>query len=247
MPLSSSLAALVTGLATGLFFPAGLLDWPPAVAVAASAAAILARGQGLPVVTRACGTLALVAVGVGWGGLAVERAGRPPLVRWLDERVGGGGWRVKGGRLADAVRRGGRLMRDAAPVSGGVQLSMWVTAVSLGGAWEPVEGGVSLTVAGTLADERRDGWRAGRTVELPATLRAPTRYLNHGVADAARALARRKTPLVGTVKSAALVDLVRCGRPWDEGAAWVRARVRHAMPGTWRLATPPRRPSAPRS
>ena len=227
--LLALLAILVAGLATGLFLPPGLHRGPAALTVAAAAAAVLAHRQGLLFVARACGALALAAAGAWWGGLALDRAERPPLVRWLHERAGGGGWAVKADRLVDPVLLRGRLLRDAAPAAGGVQLSLQVTAVSIGGAWEAVDGGVALTVGGALSGEGHGAWRAGRVIELPATLRAPSRYLNHGVPDPARALARRGTALVGTVKSGALVEVVQHGRPWDEGAAWLRLRVRQAM------------------
>jgi competence protein ComEC len=90
-------------------------------------------------------------------------------------------------------------------------------------------GGVALIVAGMLAAERIDEWRAGRTIRVPAELRRPSRYLNPGVPDDERALARRGTTLVGSVKSAALVDVVANGGPLSEAAADARAFVRHAI------------------
>ncbi len=93
----------------------------------------------------------------------------------------------------------------------------------------PARGGVLLTVAGTLAAERIDEWRAGRTIRLPAELRRPSRYLNPGVADEERALARRGTTLVGSVKSGALVDVVVNGGRLSEAAADARAFVRRAI------------------
>jgi competence protein ComEC len=93
----------------------------------------------------------------------------------------------------------------------------------------PARGGVALNVAGTLAAERIDEWRAGRTIRVPAELRRPSRYLNSGVADEERALARRGTTLVGSVKSGALVDVIANGGPLSEAAADARAFVRHAI------------------
>src|SRR5206468_7896003 len=74
-----------------------------------------------------------------------------------------------------------------------------------------VTGGLLATVVGSLASDRIDLWRAGRRVRLPIQLRRPARYLDPGVPDHERALARRGTILVGTVKSAALVDVVSRG------------------------------------
>ena len=104
-----------------------------------------------------------------------------------------------------------------------------VSAVSSGTDWTAVRGGVSLLVGGTLASGRAREWRAGRTVQVSAQLRRPARYLNPGVPDGERALALRGTALVGSVKSAALVEVLAAGPWWDERAADVRAGVRAAM------------------
>src|SRR6476469_9393033 len=76
-------------------------------------------------------------------------------------------------------------------------------------------GGLIVTVAGSLATDRVDEWRAGRVVRMPVQLRRPSRYLDPGVSDQERALARLGTRLVGTVKSGALVDLLEHGSGLD--------------------------------
>ena len=86
-----------------------------------------------------------------------------------------------------------------------------------------------LTVAGELARGRIDDWRAGRTIRAPAQLRRPSRYLNPGVPDEERALARRGTTLVGSVKSGALVEVVSTGSPIAEAAWDVRSFARRAI------------------
>src|SRR5262249_40238290 len=75
----------------------------------------------------------------------------------------------------------------------------------------PIGGGVIVTVGGTLAPERMKEWRAGRRVRVPVQLHRAARYLDPGVPDHERALARRGTTLVGTVKSGALVEVVARG------------------------------------
>jgi competence protein ComEC len=90
-------------------------------------------------------------------------------------------------------------------------------------------GGLLLTVAGELARGRIDEWRAGRTIRAPALLRRPSRYLNPGVPDEERALARRGTTLVGSVKSGALVEVVREGTPISETAWRARSFARRAI------------------
>jgi competence protein ComEC len=92
----------------------------------------------------------------------------------------------------------------------------------------PVRGGILLTIVGDLAAAHAGEWRAGRTIRAPTELRRPSRYLNPGVPDEERSLARRGTSLVGTVKSALLVEVVQDGTPLAEAAASVRAFVRHA-------------------
>jgi len=90
-------------------------------------------------------------------------------------------------------------------------------------------GGLLLTVTGQLARERAGEWRAGRRVRLPARIQRPQRYLDPGVADAERSLARRGTTLVGTVKSGALVEVIRRGPWWDEALSSARQFARAAI------------------
>src|SRR5207237_3685340 len=95
----------------------------------------------------------------------------------------------------------------------------------------PAAGGILVTVTGTLAANEMTAWRAGRHVRLPVQLHRGARYLDPGVPDHERALARRGTTLVGTVKSAALVDVLSRGSPVAESAAAVRAFARRAIAG----------------
>src|SRR5438874_3084252 len=95
--------------------------------------------------------------------------------------------------------------------------------------WLAVSGGVQATVVGSLAPDRSGEWRAGRRVRVPLQLHRPSRYLDVGVPDSERALARRGTTLVATVKSGALVDVRARAGPVDEGAAAVRAYARRAI------------------
>jgi competence protein ComEC len=86
-----------------------------------------------------------------------------------------------------------------------------------------------VTVVGALHADRLSEWTAGRQIRAPALLRRPAQYLNRGVPDQERAMARRGVSLVGTIKSAALVEIVARGRWWQEAAAALRARTRRAM------------------
>ncbi len=132
----------------------------------------------------------------------------------------------------------GVLRADASvSASGAVSLALDVERVApLAGASGPdlaanreASGGVMLTVLGTMATSRLPEWRAGRRIRTPADLRRPARYLNPGVVDQERALARRGVRLVGIVKSAALIDVLARGSAVQESAATVRAYARHAI------------------
>ncbi|MCU1383687.1 MAG: ComEC family competence protein [Acidobacteria bacterium] len=94
---------------------------------------------------------------------------------------------------------------------------------------EGISGGVAVTVVGSLAAERLGDWRAGRRVRVPVTLRRPSRYLDPGVPDHERDLARRGTRLVGTVKSGALVELLARGGWFAEAMAASRSVARRAI------------------
>lgn len=135
-----------------------------------------------------------------------------------------------------AVVLEGSLGADASPAAGGVLLSVKVRrmrdgAAGLGSdpAMNPVEGGMLLTVVGSLATERIGEWRAGRTIRTPAVLRRPSRYLDPGVPDQERVLARRGVALVGTVKSGALVEVLVRGGVWSETAGHLRHFIRRAI------------------
>src|SRR6185295_17849419 len=76
---------------------------------------------------------------------------------------------------------------------------------------------------------RMGEWRAGRRLKVPVQLPRSSRYLDPDVPDYERALARRGTTLVGTVKSGALVELIARGNRVDEVTASVRAYARRAI------------------
>ena len=98
-----------------------------------------------------------------------------------------------------------------------------------GDATVEVSGGVLVTVRGTLAGHHVDEWYAGRAIRAPVQLRRPSRYLNPGVIDEERALARRGTTLVGGVKSGALVEIVDDGGVIARAAWRIRRFARRAI------------------
>lgn len=230
MPPSLPFALLLTaGLAAGIHLDLALARLPSLVLAMAVVAALNARVQGLAAISRLMWAVALAAGAVLHGMHAVDRAEHAPIRTWLEARLGPGALDPVAPRLEDPVRLRGRLTRDGVLAEAGALLHVHASQVSVGGAWEPTDGGVSITIAGTQSAGHVEGWRAGREVELRVLLRRPARYLNEGVPDGERALALRGTALVGTVKSAALVEVRRAGTWWDERAADVRAAVRRAM------------------
>src|SRR5262245_29046831 len=81
----------------------------------------------------------------------------------------------------------GVLNADAAVRQDSVSLNVSVR--------DPAAGGALLTVSGDLAAREAHRWRAGRMIRVSAQLRRPSHYLDPGVPDEERALARRGTRL----------------------------------------------------
>jgi competence protein ComEC len=133
---------------------------------------------------------------------------------------------------ADPVTLIGRLPADASPAESGVRLPVDVHQVVVDGRAYRAKGGVLLTVAGEVPPAVVERWRRGRTVRLPAQLRRPSRYLNPGGGDEEATLALRGTTLVGSVKSAMLVQVVSKGRADEEAAADLRLRIRRIVDRT---------------
>lgn len=203
---------------------AGLLLWPwcpdgiraagcgAATLALLAAAAWAANDEGAGVcaaVVTGCFVCALTL-----GGIAADRAYASPLFEWFTSRG-----------VFEPVTLEGVLREDAVATASGVSLSMDVDRVD----GRPTLGGVRLSVAGALAAGSAGEWRAGRRVRLPALLRLPSVHRTPGVPDEARALARRGICLVGSVKSAALVEHVRNASWLSERAAGVRAWARRRL------------------
>ncbi len=229
MVLLPVLVAVV--LASGVI--AGAMWTPPLLAAAAIAliawlALVWAwlTGRDRAVTPLAFGALAVVAVLL--GNDAMRRALAPSLVTTLESR---GLLTADGGRPGEPVRLEGKLVVDGWPAARAVLLRVDVRRVWLGSEEAPVDvaGRVLAVVGGTAAAEVMDEWRAGRTVALTATLGRPRSYRNQGAPDAAIDMARRRTALVASVKSALVVEVVARGSWHHEAAAAIRARTRRAV------------------
>jgi competence protein ComEC len=182
--------------------------------IAASAAALQ---DDRPVAAAAVAIAALLA-GASLGAGAAASVYRPTLLAWFERAA-----------RDEAVLLEGVLREDASPGAFGISLTIDVRSIEAALRREPLAGGVRVTVGGTLVHGRVAGWRAGRTVRMPALLRRPSVYFNPGVPDDRRALARRGIVLVGSVKSGALVENVRDGSFVTEAAAAIRAATRERV------------------
>ena len=175
-------------------------------------------------------TVAFYLAGVVLASAARHDALRPPLRQILHAHIGEFDIATLGPeRDHDPIPARIHLEEDAAPRDGFVSLRADVMAVSIGGRWHDVRGGVSLSISGEAAFHRLNSWRAGRVIEAPITFRRPARYLNDGVPDHERDAAVGGTALFGTVKSGLLLDVVSRGSSLEEYAAGVRLHVRRVV------------------
>jgi len=149
--------------------------------------------------------------GLSLGATAAHRAYGPTLLEWYDEVL-----------PTEPVAIEGVLRDDAAPTPLGVSITVDVSAVGSSSR----RGGVRLSIGGVLHASNIAEWRAGRKIRAPAFLRRPSVYLNPGTPDERRPLARRGIVLVGSVKSAALIEIVSHGTWISEAAGALRAGIR---------------------
>ncbi len=220
-------AALLAGIAGGATHP-GVTGPAIAAALAAWAATFWTFRRGWTRALVVCAFGAVIALGAVAGGAAMGRALTPTLVRVLEQE---GVLAGPGARDMPPVRLEGQLAGDAAPANGAVLLRVDVTRVWVGPCGCPTEvsGRVLAVVGGDAAHSTMGGWRGGRRVQLTATVRRPLSYRNLGAPDAAVDLARRRTVLIASVKSAYVVDVVASGTWMREAAAGLRAQARRAL------------------
>ncbi len=228
---------LLAGAAAGILFWAGL---PAGFARASAAAAIFALLSGIGFVALGATPESVTAVvagaalaGLSLGASSAPATLRPALLDWFEARPPG--------QTSPAIVEG-TLREDPSFLAGVASLTIDATAVAeidtpaAEKGRVAVAGGVRLSVGGELAASRAAGWIAGRRVRVSALLRLPAVYLDPGVRDDRLALARRGIVLAGSVKSAALVEIVGAGTWTEESAAavraWIRDRLRREV-GRW--------------
>ncbi len=231
--MSTSIALAVSvaiGAAAGVFGDPAALGSARWLAAVFGVAAFAAAAKGHRRIAKWTARCALIAATALAGADAQYRALHPPLRSLLNERFGGFDIESIGsGRQDNPVVIEGRLATDATLTAAGAQVRVRVSRVAIDACPEPAAGSISLAIAGALAADAVDRWRAGRTIRAPVVLRRPARYLNAGVPDHERLLARRGIALVGSVKSAALIDVIEHGAWWDEWASELRVHIRRAM------------------
>ncbi|HSL22298.1 MAG TPA: DNA internalization-related competence protein ComEC/Rec2 [Vicinamibacterales bacterium] len=224
--------ALIAGVALGVLAP-GVRPSAAAVLVLLLALAALSWRAGRDRVFTPLVLGGFVSVGSVLGAMDADRALRTPLRAFFDDYgalPGGGVW---------PLTVEGRLRSDALPAEYGASLTIDVERVRTPCGWIPAAGGARLAVSGELAARALDNWSGGRRVRAPAHLRLPTSYRNPGAPDEQFSLARRGIALVGSIKSAALVEIVSAGSPPEEAAAATRAYTRRTL-----RAAMPERPVA---
>lgn len=222
-PAVPAALALVVGVWAGAWFawPVGvaqslaLAAW--ATAVAAVCCALRPGGVAGALVVGFC------AAGVLLGASRRQEADATPLARWFAEQTG-----AESGRVGP-LRLEGRLRADAAATDYGAVLDLASTLIGDADGGHPTSGGVRLSVGGDVVGTRFGSWRAGTLVRVSATLRPPPSYRNPGRGDQRQQRAWRGTVLLGSVKSALLVEVVREGGVLARMAAQFRAWVRRGV------------------
>ena len=220
--------AVVAGTAGGLAHGASSSVLPIAVLGVTWCAAVasLATGAGRTLVVTC-----LVGFGsAAWIGGTSEasRVMTPSLRRLVDEAA------IPVGADAEPTLLEGRLVRDAVETDYGASLVLTVERVQVGSSiaartWVTAHGGVRLSVSGEASRQPIARWRAGRRLRASVTLKRAERYLNWSVPDQERALLWRDVALLGSVKSALLVDVIEQGGILDEATAGVRSMVRRRL------------------
>jgi len=229
-PAALAVLPLILGVAIALAVEERLTGLFPVCAAGASVIVLIAAAGSVgfgdaPQASAAIGVGCLLA-GLSLGADSAARVYHSSLTVWSDARPS---------RAAPATLEG-TLREDAARTPLGASLVIDVQRAGEltqqrgdAGSLHAVSGGVRVSVSGVLANSRLGEWRAGRSVRVTAVLRVPPFYLDPGVRDERRALARRGVVLVGSVKSGALVDVVSSGSRTSELAASCRAWTRRAI------------------
>ena len=218
-PAAIPAIALGAGISAGIFFSPPIHSIALLAVFLAATAAFSVRRERWAVALTIVG---FVLAGVERGRVADLAARTSPLRGLFDRHVLPGAHQV-------FTRVEGTLRRDVVKGPAGATLHVSIDSCELSGTMADARGGALIGVGGEPMTGQILHWRAGRRVAFPATLRRPTRYFDPGVPDSERQLAWRGAGLVGTVKSAALVDVMAPGTRLDEARSAARAAIRQAI------------------
>lgn len=228
-PAAIPAIAIGAGIVAGIFVVPPVSPLVPFLFLLTAIAVFATQWRSARLWAVDCGLSAMLLAGCGFfsagavlGGVA-DSASRNQSLRALFDR------QVAPGEFHFFANVEGRLRTDAAKGPSGVTLDVQIDSIELGGNMTPTHGGALIGVGGELGSDQILQWRAGRRVAFPATLRAPTRYLNPGVPDAEQRLAWRGVSLVGSVKSDRLVVITEPGTTMSELFASARAAIRRAV------------------
>ena len=213
----AAIAATPTVPAGGLWLAAAMAGG----AVAAGSVWIGRAPHAASVAVLAGAMLAGVAAGLG-----ARDELRPPLLEWFDAGPG------RGRERAGMTIVEGRLLQDATPTAYGGSLTIAVTRIGRAGRWQPLHGVLRASVGGNLLSDHITEWRNGRLIRAPVALRQPARFANPGTPDGLDQLYARGIHLIGSIKSALLVEVIAPGTRVEEWGARMRAVVRRAVDAT---------------
>ena len=213
-------APLAAAAAAGVLLAGSIPDYL-SVATAGAAVIALIAAAGFFALRVDDGLVLAVVVGYAAAGfssaVSVTRSlYSPPLASWFQTNAGD---------ASDPVTLVGVLRDDASRTESGVAMTVDVVRVAA----QHTAGGVRVVVGGAPPAEAVARWRAGRTVRVSALVRSPATFRNPGVPDETKALALRGIVLAGTVKSAALVEVVSEANAVAEAAGSVRVVVRRVL------------------
>jgi competence protein ComEC len=212
---------------------AAILWWPavPSIGAAgcAGAAVLALLASATAAAIDDCSTACLSVIvgcllsGLALGTAAAGRVYEPPLLEWYASH-----------ETPATVSLEGVLREDGAATAYGASIVVDVDRIGP----QATAGGVRLSVVGSLAAGSIAEWRRGRRVRVPALLRRPSEHRNPGGFEQGRALARRGICLVGSVKSAALVEILAKGSLVEEAASQARLWARRKLGSAIAPASP---------
>ena len=222
-PAAIPAISLAVGVAAGILLSSitnfAVFSYIPVAFFAAAVAAFIVRRERETVGFIVCGFLSAGAV---LGHVADSASRKTPLRAVFDHHLPAGEH-----HLFAPIE--GRLRRDAMIGPSGVTLDVWIDRIVIDGTAQATGGGALISVGGMPAIDDVRQWRAGRSISLPVSLRLPTQYWNPGAGDTVRALERRGSSLVGSVKSAHLIEVTDVGSRLAELTSAIRAEVRAAV------------------